>query len=104
MKKLKDIFNSLPAFLKNKYILAPLIMVIWMAFFDSHNWIKQGRLKSDINDLQEKKEFYQSEIKKDSIALHDLTNNPLTQEKIAREKYLMKKENEDIIIIIDADE
>ncbi len=104
MKKLKNIYKNLPAFLKNKYILAPMMMIIWMVFFDSHNWIKQNRLQSEIKDLQEKKEFYQSEIKKDSIALHDLTNNPLTQEKIAREKYLMKKENEDIIVIIDADE
>jgi hypothetical protein len=75
-----------------------------VAFFDSNNWIKQLRLQSEINDLEEQKEYYINQIKKDSIALFDLTNNQETQEKFAREKYLMKKENEDVIVIIDSDE
>jgi len=54
--------------------------------------------------LKEQKNYYQDEIQKDSIALFDLTNNQETQEKFAREKYLMKKENEDVIVIIDSDE
>jgi cell division protein FtsB len=78
--------------------------LIWVAFFDSNNWIKQARLQSEIDDLEEQKEYYLKEIEKDSIALFDLTNNTETQEKFAREKYLMKKENEDIIVIIKDDE
>jgi hypothetical protein len=78
--------------------------LIWVAFFDSNNWIKQARLQSEIDDLEEQKEYYLKEIEKDSIALFDLTNNTETQEKFAREKYLMKKENEDIIVIINDDE
>ena len=96
---LKEYYDKLPPILKNKFVLVTLALLIWVAFFDSNNWIKQARLQSEIDDLEEQKEYYLKEIEKDSIALFDLTNNTETQEKFAREKYLMKKENEDIFII-----
>jgi cell division protein FtsB len=101
---LKEYYDKLPSILKNKFVLVTLALLIWVAFFDSNNWIKQARLQSEIDDLEEQKEYYLKEIEKDSIALFDLTNNTETQEKFAREKYLMKKENEDIIVIINDDE
>jgi len=101
---LKEYYDKLPPILKNKFVLVTLVLLIWVAFFDSNNWIKQARLQSEINDLEEQKEYYLKEIEKDSIALFDLTNNTETQEKFAREKYRMKKENEDIIVIIKDDE
>ena len=100
----KEYYDKLPPILKNKFVLVTLALLIWVAFFDSNNWIKQARLQSEIDDLEEQKEYYLKEIEKDSIALFDLTNNTETQEKFAREKYLMKKENEDIIVIIKDDE
>ena len=101
---LKEYYDKLPPILKNKFILVTLILFVWVAFFDSNNWIKQAKLKSEIKDLKEQKNYYQDEIEKDSVALFDLTNNQETQEKFAREKYLMKKENEDVIVIIDSNE
>ena len=101
---LKEYYDKLPPILKNKFILVTLILVVWVAFFDSNNWIKQSKLKSEIEDLKKQKNYYQYEIEKDSVALFNLTNNQETQEKFAREKYLMKKENEDIIVIINSDE
>ena len=101
---LKEYYDKLPPVLKNKFVLVTLVLLVWVAFFDSNNWIKQAKLKSEIQDLEEQKKYYLDEIQKDSIALFDLTNNQETQEKFAREKYLMKKENEDVIVIIDSDE
>ena len=101
---LKEYYDKLPPILKNKFILVTLILFVWVAFFDSNNWIKQAKLKSKIKDLKEQKNYYQDEIEKDSVSLFDLTNNQKTQEKFAREKFLMKKENEDVIVIIDSDE
>ena len=101
---LKEYYDKLPPILKNKFILVTLILFVWVAFFDSNNWIKQAKLKSEIKDLKEQKNYYQDEIEKDSVSLFDLTNNQKTQEKFAREKFLMKKENEDVIVIIDSDE
>lgn len=104
MDFLKRYFEQIPAIFKNKYFLVAFIMIVWMAFFDSHNWIKQWRLSQEVQELEEKRNYYQEEIRQDSIALHELTTNPETQEKFAREKYLMKKANEDVIVILDEDE
>ena len=52
-----------------------------------------------INYLQERKKFLSNEIKKDSTKKVLLENNVNEQERIAREKYLMKKDNEDLFII-----
>ena len=101
---LKEYYDKLPPFLKNKFVLVTVALLVWVTFFDSSNWIKQAKLKSEIEDLKEQKKYYLNEIQKDSIALFDLTNNQETQEKFAREKYLMKKENEDVIVILDSDE
>ena len=96
----RQYYNKLPSIVKNKYIIVTISLLVWIAFFDSNNWIKQAGLKSEINELKEQKIYYQTQIKADSVALFDLTNNDETQEKFAREKYYMKKENEDIIIIV----
>ena len=104
MERLKLLYHNLPSFIKNRYVLVTVSLVVWLAFFDSHNWIRQYKLASEKQDLIEKMSFYSSEIEKDSTALFNLNNNPETQEKFAREKYYIKKDNEDIIIIIESDE
>ena len=104
MNFFKKYYKQIPAVLKNKYVLVGSIVFLWVAFFDSHNLVKQSKLKEEIEDLEEKRNFYETEIQKDSIALHELTTNPKTQEKFAREKYFMKKDNEDVIVIIQENE
>lgn len=56
-------------------------------------------IKNNVDDLKEQKEFYISEIKSDSTELFKLKNDSEEQEKFAREKFLMKKDNENIFII-----
>ena len=80
------------------------VVFLWDSFFDSHNLVKQVKLKSEMKELEDKRDFYKTEIRNDSIALHELTTNPETQEKFAREKYFMKKKNEDVIVIVKEDE
>jgi hypothetical protein len=56
-------------------------------------------MRNNADDLEEQKAFYISEIKSDSTELFNLKNDSEEQEKFAREKFKMKKENEDIFII-----
>ena len=58
-------------------------------------------MQDKVDELIQQKEFYISEIESDSTELSDLKNDPKQQEKFAREKFLMKKENEDVFIIRD---
>lgn len=93
-------YQRIPPFLKNKYVLTTLGFIFWLLFFDRHDIISQYKLRKELHKLQEQKAFYLKEIAKDSKNLNELLTNPKTLEKFAREKYLMKKDNEDIFIIV----
>jgi cell division protein FtsB len=69
-----------------------------MLFFDANSWLIHRELNNDMNALENEKEYYQKEIEKDKKAIKGLSTEE-GLEKLAREKYYMKKDNEDIYII-----
>jgi cell division protein FtsB len=87
-------------YINNKYFYTGLAFVVWMVFFDSDNLMEQMKLNHKINHLEQKKEFYQKEISKNQNAIKALTYDTAQLEKFAREKYFMKKDNEDVFVII----
>jgi cell division protein FtsB len=95
MQRLKQIVT-------NKYILAGTFFLVWMLFFDQRDFFQQLDRKKDLNQLEAKKVFYQKEIEKSRKELSDLQSNPAAIEKFARERFLMKKEGEDIFILDDS--
>lgn len=87
--------------LKNRYVLILAIFVVWLAFFDQDNLFRQFKLTRELDEAREKQEYYSSEYKKDSTLLNQLENDPEVMEKMAREKYLMKKDDEKIFLIVE---
>jgi len=88
-------------FFINKYFITTLVFVVWLVFFDSNNVLTNMRTRDKLNDLKKDKKFYKDEIKKDSVLVQKLLYDTLELEKFAREKYLMKKDNEDVYLVID---
>ena len=101
MDRIQNIINLLPRPLRNKYLVLLLLFIFWIIFLDDYNLINQNKMKNNVDDLKEQKEFYISEIKSDSTELSKLKNDSEEQERFAREKFLMKKDNEDVFIIRD---
>mgnify|MGYP005741476977 FL=1 len=99
MTHLKNLYEKIPSYLKNKYVIIITLFIIWIVFFDNYNLIRQSKIKKEIKQLEENKNFYSKEIKKDSTQYHELLNSDEKKEKFAREKFLMRKENEDVYII-----
>ena len=99
MKQINELIDKIPNYLKNKYLIAVILFIVWITFFDNFNLIKQSKIKKNIKQLEENKKFYIQEITKDSSEYYDLLNNAEKREKFAREKFLMKKEDEDVYII-----
>ena len=85
-------------FLSNKYVWVLLFFVIWMLFLDNYSYFDHRVLNNEIEELEDNKEYYNEEIKKDKEQIKQL-KNPTQIEKYAREKYYMKKDSEDIYII-----
>lgn len=71
-----------------------------MLFFDRNDLLSQYEYRSQLKKLQAEKEFYLKESAKAIKDLNELTTDKAKLEKFAREKYLMKKENEDVFVII----
>ncbi|MEM7186939.1 MAG: septum formation initiator family protein [Bacteroidota bacterium] len=84
--------------LGNKYTLILILFVVWMVFFDTNSYFIHKELNDDINALQDTKEFYSKEIDADKQFIEKIKDSDEV-EKYAREKYYLKKENEDIYII-----
>jgi cell division protein FtsB len=85
--------------LLNKYLLAICFFVVWMLFIDQRDVFYVHEQQKKLKVLEDKKQYYQSEIDKAKQELSDLQNNPVTLEKFAREHYRMKKDGEDLFII-----
>jgi cell division protein FtsB len=95
--------RALP-YLRNKYVIAILAFVCWLLFFDQNNWINQIKYKMDLKKLETDKTFYIEGIKKAEKDFKEIKTNPKTLEKFAREKYLMKKSNEEVFVIVKEEE
>jgi cell division protein DivIC len=77
--------------------------MVWLTFLDSNDLISRFKMGAKLRSLENEKEYYQqkvAEVEKDRVEL--MTNKELL-EKFAREKYLMKKETEDIFVIEEKD-
>ena len=74
-----------------------------MIFFDQENFVVQYRLTQTLNNLRDKKEYYTSETVKNLQTIEKLETDSAWVEKFAREKYFMKKKNEEVFVIIHED-
>ncbi len=100
MGRLDNFFSRYPflKFLGNRYVLVIILVLVWVIFLDNYSYFEHRVLNKEIRELEENKEYYKSEISKDSISIRQLKNADQT-ERYAREKYYMKRENEDIYVI-----
>ena len=78
-----------------------LIFLIWVTFIDKNNLISQYQDRQVLYGLDKEKRYYQSEIQTTQDKLNELKTDNKSIEKFAREKYLMKKENEEIWLVVD---
>lgn len=84
---------------RNKYLIAAAIFVVWMSFFDRYDFATQYSYQKEKSKLEHERAFYTSEISKITASIKDVKSDANVVQKIAREKYKMKKENEDVYIV-----
>ncbi len=90
-------------FTRTILISVTALFFVWMIFLDDFNFIRQVKLKKLRRELKDKESYYHKNIQRDSVKLFYLRTNRDSLEKYAREKYLMKKEDEDLFLILDND-
>ncbi len=97
MNRLKKILS----FFINKYFLTTVAFMVWLVFFDSNSLMERNKLQEKLDILNLEKRFYLDEIKRDSTLTKQLLSDTVQLEKFARERYLMKKDKEDVYLVID---
>lgn len=84
--------------------MTSLVFVVWMTFFDENNFISQVQNQMKLSELEVDRDHYVVEIDQSSEDLKLLQNDKELLEKFARERYLMKKENEEIFVFATEEE
>ncbi|WP_341221423.1 FtsB family cell division protein [Polaribacter atrinae] len=90
--------NKAVKILTNVFVLILIPFLIWMFFFDENSYLVHRKFDSEIKDLESTISFYKKKIAEDKATIKKLQDS-IQLERFAREKYLMKKENEEIYLI-----
>lgn len=100
-KRIIKYWNKTPDWFRNKYSITILVFLTYLLFFDQNNVIELVQIKQELSELEDNKEYYKEQIEVTEKDLTDLLTNDDNLERYAREKYLMKKENEEIFVIVE---
>ncbi len=92
---------QVPSFLLNKFVVTALVFLVWLVFFDRHNLITQFKLKQELTSLEKEKRYYQDQAVAVEAEAQGLFTNAEKLEKFAREEYFMKKDNEEVFVIVE---
>ena len=96
-----NILEKLPPVFKNFYFIVGTLFLLWILFFDSNDLFTQRKLSNKKKELEASKEFYEDKILEVKNDRESLLTDDEALEKLAREKYLMKKDSEDVYIVIE---
>lgn len=94
LKKLVHIF-------RNRYLTATLLFIVWITFFDQTSLIYDVHLTQKERQLKAQKIYYEKQTQAATEQLKELQTDPTNLEKFARERYFMKKANEDVYVLVD---
>lgn len=94
---MKRIYHHLSTF---KYLYFLILFVVWMLFFDQNNIFNQHKLKTNLRAIEHQRDFYKSEIDKNQRLIEDFQTDTAFMERFGREKYLLKRDNEVIYLIV----
>jgi cell division protein FtsB len=85
--------------LRNKYLLSLSVFVVWMLFFDKNDVFTQMQRRTEFKEIEDSKAYFSQKIAESKKFSKDIQSNAAAIEKFAREKYRMKRDNEDLFLV-----
>ena len=95
--------KRLPPLFRNFYFVTGITFLVWMTFLDSNDLINRYRMSAKLRSLEHEREYYREKIEDVERDRTDLMGTTESLERFAREKYLMKRDQEDIFIVEDTE-
>jgi len=95
--------KKITPFIANRYFVVAVGFFVWMLFFDQRDFFQQSLRSGELKKVEAAKKYYQDEIEKTKKQkqLNNLQNNPASVEKYARERYLLRREGEEVYLFED---
>ena len=84
-----------------KYAVVCVVGILLVGFLDDNSLWNHFKNLQHIEELSREKEKYNADFLRDQAQIKELNKNPKAMEKIARERYYMKADDEDIFILSD---
>ena len=81
-------------------MLCAIGLLAWITFFDSFDLFTTVKNQQLLSKMEEQKAWYEEQIVETRADLKQLNSDDAMLEKFARERYLMKRENEDIFVLV----
>lgn len=97
----KSTLKYIGGYFKNKYVITVLVFIVWIMFFDNNDLFTVLKNREKLQDVEQKRAQKVENIKASDQTYYDLANDIKAREKFAREKYLMKRPNEDVFIFVE---
>jgi cell division protein FtsB len=88
-------------YVANRYFVVSIGFVVWMLFFDQRDFFQQRERAAELKKVEDAKKYYQKEIEYTQKQLNNIQNNKAAIEKYARERYLLRREGEELYLFED---
>lgn len=97
---MKKLIDPIPKRLRNRYGLAVAVLLAWITVFSDSDLWTTWKNHRELNRMEEQREWYTKEIARTKEQLDEIHSDKRLLEKFARERYLMKRDNEDIFVLV----
>ena len=93
------LIRHIPPFVRNKYLLTISFFAVCMLFLVRNDLLTQLGRRDELREIEQSKEYFSQKITENKKFSRDIQSNAAAIEKFARERYLMKRDNEDLFLI-----
>lgn len=97
---MNKLIDRIPKRLRNRYGIALLVLVAWISIFSDNDLWTTWKNHRELSRMEEQSGWYELEIARTKEQLTEMQSDKLLLEKFARERYLMKRDNEDIFVLV----
>jgi cell division protein FtsB len=95
---MKGLAQTIFKILNSRYLLVLVLAGVWIVFFDRYNVISQQKMQAQITQLEQEKAFFEKGLRNE-LSGTQAFEHPDDLEKFARERYFMKKQNEEVFLV-----
>lgn len=98
---MQPVFRFLTRLTSNFYLGTSLLFAVWITFFDGNDLVTLFSNQMKLRETESEIAYYKDQIENVRKEQERLQGNPAALERFARERFLMKKDEEEVFIYLE---